>query len=49
MSSVGAALQRTPEGVRLPGTLWDGKALFAYLDRQFVVDLDARANGCFDR
>jgi transposase len=42
MRSVESALRRTPEEVGLSGTLWDGKTLSAYLDRQFDVDLGVR-------
>jgi len=42
MRSVESALRRTPEDVGLSGTLWDGKTLSAYLDRQFDVDLGVR-------
>ena len=42
MHSVEAALRKRPEDVGLTGTLWDGKTLSAYLERQFEVDLGVR-------
>ncbi len=35
MNAVEAALRRRPDEIGLSGTLWDGKTLSAYLERQF--------------
>lgn len=42
MRSVETALRKPPEDVGLSGSLWDGKTLSAYLQRQFEVDLGVR-------
>jgi transposase len=42
MHAVETALRRRPEDVGLTGTLWDGKTLSTYLERQFEIDLGVR-------
>lgn len=39
---VGAALRKTPEEMGLTGTIWDGKTLAMYIERQWGVNLSVR-------
>ena len=39
---IGQVLRKPPEDVGLTANLWDGKALCAFLSREFGVDLGVR-------
>ena len=42
LREIDAVLRRTPRDVGLTGTLWDGKTLSAWMERQLGVDLGVR-------
>lgn len=42
LAGINAVLRQTPRDVGLVGTLWDGKTLAAWIDREYEIDLGVR-------